>query len=96
MSSLAAIRVLLNKSRGNADGYISESDCVVLEFLAEGLERFAAGEKIDSALMLAKRVGRPKKHTIEGILQYVLPVSLLIDEGRACEDAIKIVAGKAG
>lgn len=96
LSGLAAIRVLLNKSRAEADGYIPESDCVALEFLAEGLERFADGEEIGSALMLAKHTGRPKKHAIEDILGYVLPVSLLIDQGKTCKDAIKIVAGKAG
>lgn len=96
LSGLAAIRVLLNKSRAKADGYIPESDCVALEFLAEGLDRFAAGEEIGTALMLSKHAGRPKKHTIEDILAYVLPVSLLIDQGKNYKEAIKIVAGKAG
>lgn len=97
LSSGAAIGLLLKRmAEGTECVHVSESDCVALKFLAEGISRYAAGEPIGSALLLGKRIGRPEKSPIENLLDYVLPVSLLVDEGKAKEDAIKAVARKAG
>lgn len=98
LSGLAAIRVILNNKRANASGHdlIPESDCIALEFIVEGLEKFSCGESLESAFGLAKKTGRPRKGNVEKILDYALPVSKLVEEGRSEADAIKEVARKAG
>lgn len=77
-------------------GGIPEEDWVALEFLVRGIDEWIDGVDIEDALCIRKSTGRPKARKTLAILEYVLPVSLLLDAGLTLTEATKKIAAKNG
>ncbi|MBY0339955.1 MAG: hypothetical protein K2Q19_02240 [Rhodocyclaceae bacterium] len=77
-------------------GAIPEEDWVALDFLARGIDEWVNGVDIEDALCIRKSTGRPKARKPLAILEYVLPVSLLLDAGLTLTEATQKIATENG
>lgn len=75
---------------------IPDEDKVVLRFLEHGFTEWMNGTEMDVALCIKKDTGAPKGNGLESLLEFVLPLTLLLDGGMSVEDAKAKIARTEG